>query len=210
MGSYWFSVLRVLFCLPLFFVLCPLLNASLLVVGVVCFALFAFVLCLVSTVVCFVLFAFVLCLVPTVACVFIGVRCCLFCFVCLCSVLCPLLLVSLLEFGVVCFVLFAFVLSCVHCCLCLYWNSVLSVLLCLPLFYLVYTVACVFIGIRCCPFGLFAFVLCFVSTVDCVFIGIRCCLFCFVCLCAVLCPLLLVFLLEFGVVCFVLFAFVLS
>jgi hypothetical protein len=72
MGSYWFSVLRVLFCLPLFFVLCPLLNASLLVVGVVCFALFAFVLCLVSTVVCFVLFAFVLCLVPTVACVFIG------------------------------------------------------------------------------------------------------------------------------------------
>jgi hypothetical protein len=52
MGSYWFSVLRVLFCLPLFFVLCPLLNASLLVFGVVCFALFSFVLCLVSTVDC--------------------------------------------------------------------------------------------------------------------------------------------------------------
>jgi hypothetical protein len=131
----------------------------------------------------FVLFCLPLfCLVSSVACVFIGIRCCLFCFVCLCSVLCPLLLVSLLEFGVVCFVLFAFVLPCVHCYLCLYWNSVLSVLFCL-LFSLSCFHCCLCLYWNSVLSVLFCLPLfCLVSTVICVFIGIRCCVFCFVCL----------------------------
>ena len=144
MGSYWFSVLRVLFWLPLFFVLCPLLNASLLVFGVVCFALFAFVLCLVST----------------VDCVFIGCRCCVFRFVCLCSLSC-------VHCCVLCFVCLCS-LSCAHCCLCLYWSSVLCVLFCLPLFSVLcplLLVSLLVVGVVC--FVLFAFVLCLVSTVVC-------------------------------------------